>query len=95
MGGWENKSKSFTYLISRVKTSMQFLIKHFSEEFKQSEFKVFDTEIEISKFGKISPLEFVLNSGVKVFVEGKIDRADVMTCQDLNYILNNRLQNRC
>ncbi len=86
LGGWENKPKTFSYIIERLKKSMTFLIKHFSEEFKQSKFKILDTEIEISKHGRIKPLELSLPNGRKVFVEGKIDRADIMTHSNANYI---------
>lgn len=86
LGGWDNKPKSFLYTIGRLKKSLSFLLEHISEEFKQSEFKIFDTELEISNQGIIKPISLSLENGKKIFIEGKIDRADIMKTENGNYI---------
>lgn len=86
LGGWENKPKTFLYAIKRLKKSLSFLFKHISEEFEQSEFKVLDTELEISNKGIIKPVSFYLDSGQKISIEGKIDRADIMNIENKNYV---------
>ena len=86
LGGWQDKSKSFFYLISRFKDSIIFLVKRFSEEFKQSKFKIFGTELEISKGGIIPPLTFNLDKGRTIQVEGKVDRIDVMSGENKEYV---------
>ncbi len=86
LGGLENKPKFFLYTIERLKNSVIFLMKHFKEEFDQSEFKVFDTEIEISKHGKVKPLNFPVSENSNITIEGKVDRADIMRNSSGNYV---------
>lgn len=86
LGGWENKPTTFLYSINRLKKSLSFLFKHISEEFKQSEFSVLDTELEISNQGIIKPVSFYLDNGQKISIEGKIDRADIMSIENKNYV---------
>lgn len=86
LGGLENKPKFFLYTIERLKNSVIFLMNHFKEEFNQSEFKVFDTEIEISKHGKVKPLTFPVSEDSNVTIEGKVDRADIMKNNSENYV---------
>ncbi len=86
LGGWKDKPKSFYYLINRFKDSIVFLVNRLSEEFKQSKFKIFGTELEISKSGIISPLTFNLSENRTICVEGKVDRIDIMREENKEYV---------
>ncbi len=86
LGGKENKPERFIYIIERFKNSINFLVDHFIEEFRQSSFTLSDLELEISKTGDIPPLTFLLPNGGKITIDGKIDRVDVMKCENGNYI---------
>lgn len=86
LGGWRDKPKSFFYLINRFKDSIVFLVKRFSEEFKQSKFKICGTELEISSGGIISPLTFNLSEDRTICVEGKVDRIDIMREENKEYV---------
>ncbi len=86
LGGWETKPQLFTYIIRRLKKSVLFLIKHIASEFKQSEFKIFEVEAEISKNGSIKPLELKTENGIKIHIDGKIDRIDLVTIDGKDYV---------
>lgn len=86
LGGFENKPQIFLYTIERLKKSVVFLIKYLSQQLEASEFKVLGAELEISKKGVIKPIEIDLPGGRKVTIEGKIDRADIMSKENENFI---------
>ena len=69
-----------------MKKSVLFLIKHIASEFKQSEFKIFEVEAEISKNGSIKPLELKAENGIKIHIDGKIDRIDLVTIDGKDYV---------
>lgn len=86
LGGFENKPQLFLYTIERLKKSVVFLIKYLSQQLQASEFKVLGAELEISQKGVIKPIEINLPGGRKVAIEGKIDRADIMSKENENFV---------
>lgn len=77
----EENAPDFIYLINRLKKSLLYLSKRFLDEFKQSEFKIADLELIISKEGDIPPLKYKFIDGTNVNIEGKIDRVDTMNAE--------------
>lgn len=86
LGGSKNKSSRFKYLFLRCKKAIKILLKRLLEEFSQSLFFPVDYELNISNDGEIQPLELSMPSGGKVFVQGKIDRVDIMKTAGKSYI---------
>lgn len=86
LGGLNNKTHRFKYLFSRCSNSIEFLLKRLLNEFKQSNFKPMDFELNISRGGDIEPVLRKLPDGSYVEVNGKIDRVDIMELNAKKYV---------
>ena len=84
LGGLENRTQRFSYLVSRLADAAGVIIRHIAEELSQSEFVPKDFELSIGK--DIPPLKIPLPDGGSVTVDGKIDRVDIMTCGGVKYV---------
>lgn len=84
LGGLQNRTPRFSYLVSRLADSAQIVILHIAEELEQSEFSPADFELKIG--GEIPALEIPLPDGGKISVDGKIDRVDLMTRGNTKYV---------
>lgn len=86
MGGTAGKTKRFNYLFGRLAASAFMLIKRMGAEFAQSSFETCAYELKIGYDGDIKPVNFKIDSGGAVSVEGSIDRVDMMELDGKNYI---------
>lgn len=86
LGGMSDKSARFTYLLNRVKNSAVPLIIHLASELQQSNFSPADFELELSSKGKLLPLKLQLNDGTNIYIEGKIDRVDILKKGEGTYV---------
>ncbi|MDR1891644.1 MAG: PD-(D/E)XK nuclease family protein, partial [Oscillospiraceae bacterium] len=78
LGGHEDKSQRFHYLLERIAVSLESLITRIGDEFAQSEFRPAGTEVEISE-DKVKPITLMLPDGGTVSAIGSIDRVDTFT----------------
>ncbi|CAB1251145.1 ATP-dependent nuclease, subunit B [Ruminococcaceae bacterium BL-6] len=78
MGGAENKSPRFRFLVSRIADSALVVLRHIAKELCQSRFRPAAFELELKEGGDFPPLVLTLPGGDTICVEGKIDRVDVM-----------------
>ncbi|HEX2986030.1 MAG TPA: PD-(D/E)XK nuclease family protein [Caproiciproducens sp.] len=85
LGGSKSKTPRFLYLFSRVADSAGVIAVHIAQELSQSEFKPVDFELPIGS-GGIPPLKITLPDGDTVEIDGKIDRVDLMTRENIQYI---------
>lgn len=76
----------FDYLLKRLNRTVEKLILNLSLELCQSEFIPVDFEMGIKENAQIRPIELVTQSGQKVFVEGVVDRVDIMKKNGKSYV---------
>ncbi len=69
----------FAYLYRRLRTTLLFLLRHLGAELAQSRFVPVEFELPISKEKGAAPLEFTSKDGVRILLEGTVDRVDVFT----------------
>ncbi len=76
------------YLFTRLVTTLYRLIRHLAEEFCQSLFTpvAFEMPIRSGADGQVSPTLLTTPSGVKVMVEGVVDRVDIMESGGKKYV---------
>lgn len=86
MQGKENKTARFRYLFARLKNSLVKLLLQLGAEFAQSEFTPCDFELPVSFEEGIRPIVLDIASGGKIFVEGRVDRADIFVRDDQKYV---------
>lgn len=86
LGGWEDKSARFKFQFKCLVNTATTLILHMITEFSQSEFEPRAFELSIAYKGAVEPLTLKLPDGNKVIIEGKVDRLDLMTKNDLKYV---------
>lgn len=86
LGGWEEKSPRFRYLLARLADTAQMLLSHLGKELAQSDFVPADFELSIGKGKELEPLVLEIPGGGQISVEGKIDRVDVMEKPSGKYI---------
>ena len=79
-----NMTAKFRVMVQRLKKVVSLSIKYIVQGLRNSEFRVLGTEVpfgdrkDVSNDGIVyPPIEFVLDSGKKVSITGKIDRIDV------------------
>lgn len=75
MGGKDDKTKRFIYLVSRLKANVMKILDNLHKEFIQSEFYPEDFEMEIGQ-GDVSPLKLTTKYGSNIYITGKVDRVD-------------------
>ena len=86
LGGFENKSQRFIYIIEKIKKSILYIVEHFKKEFKETLFRLSDLELEISEKGEIPPFTFQNSDGTTTKIEGKIDRVDIFNSPEGTYV---------
>lgn len=84
-GGFDDKSKRFKYLITRLRISLEMFIKNMVEEFKQSKFVPWKTELPVGRDG-IPGLCVTLDDGARLSVNGITDRVDIYQAEDKAYV---------
>jgi len=72
----------FSYLYRRLRTTLLFLLRHLGAELAQSRFVPVEFELPISREKGAAPLEFTSKDGVRILLEGTVDRVDVFTKQE-------------
>lgn len=86
LGGAEDKSPRFRFLVARIADSAQVVISHIAKELAQSKFQPAAFELELKEGGEFPPLKITLPNGETATVEGKIDRVDVMELDGVKYV---------
>ncbi len=84
-GGFDDKSKRFKYIVTRLRISLEMFIRNMVEEFKQSKFVPWKTELPIGR-GDVPGLCVTLEDGAKLSVNGITDRVDIYKKDDVAYI---------
>lgn len=84
LGGLEDKSSRFSYLIERTKVSAVKLLEHLLKEISQSEFVPDAYELNIGE--DVPPYTLELDNGDRIIIRGKIDRADICEKDGKKYI---------
>lgn len=82
----EALTKRFQYLFARLTNTLTRLLIHLSKEFAQSEFEPIGFETPIKKDSGIKPLELKTMDGTTVYVEGIVDRLDIMEKNGEKYV---------
>ncbi len=86
MGGGQDKPARFSYLYTRLSTTVARLIRQLVAEFSQSDFVPDAFELPIQADSEVKPVELVTPTGMRVRVEGKIDRVDIMKRSGKRYV---------
>ena len=76
----------FLYLFKKISDNTTDILLSFKKEFAQSEFKIIAVELPVSKNDEVTPMIVELDNGVKMSVNGKIDRVDVLTADKSNFV---------
>lgn len=76
----------FRYLYTRLVGQLLKLLRQLALEFAQCEFEPKEFELEIEARGKIEPLYLTTPAGTQVFVEGTVDRVDVLEKGGRRYV---------
>lgn len=69
----------FAYLYRRLRSTLLFLLRHLGAELAQSRFVPVAFELPISRERGTPPLEFTSKDGMRILLEGTVDRVDVYT----------------
>ena len=91
MGGEENKSSRFAYLLTRLTATCGSLLWQVVLEMRQSRFVPVDYELPIGLPDEehpeaVEPLRLTLPDGTQVYVQGKVDRVDILKKGDDAYV---------
>lgn len=84
--GISRESARFFHLLRRLEAALLRLCRHLRREFAQSKFMPEDFELSIGRNGEIPPIVLKNPEGGTVFMEGKIDRVDVMRENGVSYV---------
>lgn len=76
----------YRVLSSRLKRVIKRSMKYIIESLKYSKFDILGHELEFKQGKEYKPIEFVLDSGKKVEITGKIDRIDIAKTAEGKYI---------
>ncbi len=83
LGGAEGKTDRFMFMYERSKERVLRVLKHMTEELSQSGFTPVDTELDVGMSGMGIPEYTVMtDKGETVYINGKIDRVDMMDCEN-------------
>lgn len=86
LGGEVDKTARFKYLFTRMANTLVRLIEHLAMEFAVCDFSPAAFELPIAKDSQVPPLELsVLGKGT-IWVEGIVDRVDVMEKRGKRYV---------
>ena len=80
------RSKRFLYLYERLARSIDAVAARLADEFKNSEFRPVDLELDISHSGTVKPYELKIPSGGHINISGKVDRVDLAEIDGEPYI---------
>lgn len=86
MGGTEDKSKRFLAAYYRLRGTMCNIVLRLIAEFKQSEFRPSDFELEIDSSKDLKPVRFKAVDGTEVMIHGTIDRVDICKINGQKYV---------
>lgn len=86
MGGFEDKSPRFRFLIGRVEVLLDTLVEHLARELAQSQFVTAACELRVEDSPEaVRPIRIPLSSGGGIQVGGVIDRLDLYRKDDVTY----------
>lgn len=80
------RSKRFLYLYERLARSIDAVAARLADEFKNSEFRPVDLELDISHDGTVKPYKLKIPSGGHINISGKVDRVDLAEIDGEPYI---------
>lgn len=86
LGGELDKTARFKYLFTRMANTLVRLIRHLAMEFAVCDFEPAAFELPIAKDSQVTPLEFAVAGGGTIWVEGIVDRVDVMEKRGKRYV---------
>lgn len=86
MGGQADKTARFQYLFTRMANTLVRLIRHLAQEFSLCAFEPVAFELPIAKDSPVRPLQLLTPDGGTIFVEGVVDRVDVMEKSGKRYV---------
>lgn len=86
MGGEPDKTSRFKYLFTRMSNILVRLIRHLAMEFAVCDFEPVAFELPIAKESAVTPMELQTADGAHVYVEGIVDRVDVMEKRGRRYV---------
>ncbi len=86
MGGEPDKTARFKYLFTRMANTLVRLIRHLAMEFAVCDFEPVAFELAIAKDSSVPPLELTAPDGGRIWVEGVVDRVDVMEKRGKRYV---------
>lgn len=81
-----NSTHRYKYLVKRLKRISKRAIWTLTSHLKQGEFKLLDHEIAFGRDGLFPALEIELSDGSKIFLEGRIDRVDILEGLEEDYV---------
>lgn len=76
----------YQYLIKRLKRIARRAIWTLTEHFQQGDFQVIGHEVRFGLGGVFPAIEIHLESGEKIYLEGRIDRIDFLDTEEAGYI---------
>ncbi len=86
LGGEVDKTARFKYLFTRMANTLVRLIEHLAMEFAVCDFSPAAFELPIAKDSQVPPLELVVLGRGTIWVEGVVDRVDVMEKKGKRYV---------
>ena len=78
VGDVEKLQKRTQYLFRTLAHRASYILKQLADEFSQSQFEPLFCELEIRKGGDVPPVVFETEEGIRLSIEGIVDRVDVM-----------------
>ncbi len=78
VGDPEKLQKRSQYLFRNLAHRASYILKQLADEFAQSEFEPLYCELPIRKGSEVPPVVFETDEGVRLSIEGIVDRVDVM-----------------
>ncbi len=78
--------RRFITLFARLTDTLARLLRHLGEELSQSRYRPAFFELPVARDGEIQPLELQTADGVRVRVEGVVDRVDIMERGGRRYV---------
>lgn len=86
MGGYRGKTERFFYWYNKIGKKILDIVIYIQQEMIQSKFVPKYFEAKVGFQGDILPLEISTRNGNKGFIEGYIDRIDILSIYQENYV---------
>ena len=83
--GFEGKSSRFVYLFTRLRDGVLRIARDVAEEFAVSDFEPLDFELSFERGGDLPPVRIDCG-GMRMYIEGKVDRVDGWLHGDTLYL---------